>query len=126
MSIAYGLDIKPKNDPYIQTAERGVHPLVAAAVPGAFLVDMIPLLKYVPEWMPGAGFQKKAREWGKLALTMVDIPFEAAKKLIVSPFLGIVTGFRTPHVNLLNSLGGRKGKAFVYFVQYAESIREKR
>ncbi|EKM82076.1 hypothetical protein AGABI1DRAFT_105435 [Agaricus bisporus var. burnettii JB137-S8] len=82
ISIAYGLDIKPKDDPYIQTAERGVHPVAAAAVPGAFLVDMLPILKYVPEWMPGAGFQKKAREWGKLALMMVDLPFEAAKKLI--------------------------------------------
>lgn len=83
MSVAYGLEIKPKDDPYIQTAERGVHPLVAAAVPGAFLVDMLPILKYVPEWIPGAGFQKKAREWGKLAMTMVDMPFDAAKKLIV-------------------------------------------
>ncbi|KAF5349137.1 hypothetical protein D9756_009446 [Leucocoprinus leucothites] len=80
MSVAYGLDIKPKNDPYIQTAEKGVHALVAAAVPGAFLVDMLPFLKYVPEWMPGAGFQKKAKEWAKLTMTMLDMPFVAAKQ----------------------------------------------
>jgi hypothetical protein len=110
MSVAYGLDIKSKDDPYIQTAERGVHPLVAAAVPGAFLVDMIPILKYVPEWMPGAGFQKKAREWGKLAKTMVDIPFEAAKKLIVSLFFDI-TGFRNLRVNLLDSFRQKEGRS---------------
>ncbi|KAF9445086.1 cytochrome P450 [Macrolepiota fuliginosa MF-IS2] len=83
LSVAYGIDIKPKEDPYIQTAEQGVHPLVAAAVPGAFLVDMLPWLKYVPEWVPGAGFQKKAKAWGKLAMRMVDMPFEAAKKQIM-------------------------------------------
>jgi len=79
MSIAYGLDVKEKGDPYVATAERGVHPLVAAAVPGAFLVDAIPALKYVPAWMPFAGFQRKARVWRELAMTMINMPFEAAK-----------------------------------------------
>lgn len=83
MSVAYGLDVQPQNDPYISTAEQGVHPLVAAAVPGAFLVDTLPFLKYVPEWMPGAGFQTKAREWKKLARRMVEVPYEAAKQRIV-------------------------------------------
>ncbi|KAF9457689.1 cytochrome P450 [Collybia nuda] len=84
MSIAYGIDVKPKDDPYIATAEQGVHPLVAAAVPGAFLVDVIPALKYVPEWIPFAGFQRKAKEWKKLALRMINVPFEAAKKNIAN------------------------------------------
>ncbi|KAF8884004.1 cytochrome P450 [Infundibulicybe gibba] len=78
MSIAYGLDVLPKDDPYIATAERAVHPMVAAAVPGTFLVDSFPFLKYVPEWMPGAGFQKKAKEWRKLSQAMVEAPFRAA------------------------------------------------
>ncbi|KXN82772.1 O-methylsterigmatocystin oxidoreductase [Leucoagaricus sp. SymC.cos] len=80
ISVAYGLDIKPKDDPYIETAERGVHALTVAGVPGAFLVDMIPILKYVPEWMPGAGFQKKAKDWAKLTMTMLNVPFEAARE----------------------------------------------
>ena len=83
MSVAYGLDVQPQNDPYITTAEQGVHSLVVAAVPGAFLVDALPFLKYVPEWMPGAGFQTKAREWKKLARRMVEVPYEAAKQRIV-------------------------------------------
>lgn len=83
MSIAYGIDIQPEDDPYVKASEQGVHPLAAAAVPGAFLVDMLPALKHVPEWVPGAGFQKKAKEWAKLAMTMIDMPFEASKKRIV-------------------------------------------
>lgn len=43
MSVTYGIDVQPSNDPYIDLAERALHSLVAAVVPGAFLVDSIPL-----------------------------------------------------------------------------------
>ncbi|KAF4616649.1 hypothetical protein D9613_008323 [Agrocybe pediades] len=82
IAITYGLDVQPKDDPYITVAEEGVVPLALAIVPGAFLVDTIPLLKYVPAWMPGAGFKKKAREWTELSRRMVEEPFEATKKLM--------------------------------------------
>jgi len=83
ISIAYGLEVKHDDDPYIRIAEEGVHPLHAAAVPGAFLVDALPCLKYVPEWFPGAGFQKVAKAGKELARTMFEVPFAAAKKNIV-------------------------------------------
>jgi hypothetical protein len=84
MSVAYGITVQPKDDIYIETAEKGVRSLFLAAVPGTFLVDSIPLLKYVPIWMPGADFQRKAREWRKSARNMLELPYEAAKKSIVS------------------------------------------
>jgi hypothetical protein len=83
MSIAYGLDVLPRDDPYIKTAEQGVRPLMVAAIPGAFLVDLLPFLKYIPEWFPGAGFQRKAKAWKKLARDMIEVPFAAAKHNIV-------------------------------------------
>jgi hypothetical protein len=37
--------------------------MVTAARPGKYLVDLIPALKYVPEWVPGAqDFKSTARE----------------------------------------------------------------
>jgi len=84
MSVAYGIEVQPKDDIYIETAEKGVRSLFVAAVPGTFLVDSIPLLKYVPAWMPGADFQRKACEWRKSAQDMVELPYQAAKKSIVS------------------------------------------
>ncbi|KAG6908816.1 hypothetical protein DXG01_003169 [Tephrocybe rancida] len=83
LSIAYGLEVQPKNDPYIDTAERAVHSLVIPVIPGTFLVDWIPALKHVPAWMPFAGFKRKAKEWRKLALAMIDSPFSATKHNIV-------------------------------------------
>lgn len=83
LSIAYGIEIQQENDPYLAVSEAGVLPLVIAGVPGAFLVDFIPLLKYVPAWFPGASFQRKAREWRKLARKMIEMPYAQAKKDIV-------------------------------------------
>ncbi|KAG6843347.1 hypothetical protein H0H87_005586, partial [Tephrocybe sp. NHM501043] len=96
MAITYGLEVQAKNDPYIATAAQAVHTLTAAAVPGAFLVDVVPILKYVPYWMPFAGFQRKARRWRKLALDMINLPYAAAKR-------NIENGDSTPSF-VLNSL----------------------
>jgi hypothetical protein len=88
ISIAYGIDVLPRDDPYVATAEKGVHSLIVAAVPGTFLVDTFPWLKYVPDWMPFAGFKRKAKEWRKLALAMIEKPFEAGKRKFVSTRMG--------------------------------------
>jgi hypothetical protein len=70
-------------------------------VPGAFLVDLFPsravlsyyrclivfnisLVKYVPEWMPGAGFKAKAKEWRKLSQAMINVPYNMVKEKFVS------------------------------------------
>ncbi|KAF8885367.1 cytochrome P450 [Infundibulicybe gibba] len=82
MSIGYGINVLPENDPYIYTAEKAIYGLVEAAVPGTFLVDSIPLLKYVPEWMPGASFKRKAREWHEHATKMIEAPFAVIQRTI--------------------------------------------
>ncbi|KAJ7221702.1 cytochrome P450 [Mycena pura] len=84
MSVAYGIDVLPSNDPYVDLAEKAVDGLVTAVVPGRFLVDSIPLLKYVPAWFPGAGFQREASTWRKLARDMLEKPYAEAKQKIAS------------------------------------------
>lgn len=84
LSLAYGLDIREDNDPYLHLSEEAVKSIGEVAVPGAFLVDMIPALKYVPEFFPGAGFKKKARIWKGMQENMREIPFADTIKNIVS------------------------------------------
>ncbi|KAJ3516118.1 hypothetical protein NLJ89_g1326 [Agrocybe chaxingu] len=84
IAAAYGLNIESKDDPYISLAKEAMHTLEIASIPGAFLVDDIPILKYIPDWFPGAGFKRNAKDWKKLALTMREKPFEAAKKNIAA------------------------------------------
>lgn len=83
MDIAYGIEVQPKDDPYIKAAELALAAVARAAMPGAFLVDALPFLKHVPAWVPGAKFQEKAREWRKLADQVVETPYAAMKKAMV-------------------------------------------
>ncbi|KAJ7204583.1 cytochrome P450 [Mycena rebaudengoi] len=84
MSIAYGIDTLPSNDPYMETAEVAIDAITQAGIPGRYLVDMIPILKYVPAWFIGAGFKRHARESKKLTVKMVQLPFQAAKRLVTN------------------------------------------
>jgi len=53
--------------------------LADAGKPGLFLVDSLPLLKYVPSWFPGAGFKRKANEWKKSVQASAIVPYEYVK-----------------------------------------------
>ena len=89
MSMTYSINVRPYNDPYVKIAEEAVSSIVELLIAGAFLVDIIPILKYVPEWFPGAKFQRKAATMRKYAAKMRDAPFAATEELMVydsSPF----------------------------------------
>ncbi|KAK1216680.1 hypothetical protein PQX77_020693 [Marasmius sp. AFHP31] len=83
LSIAYGIEILPENDPHVSLAEEAVRLITAAVLPGANLVENIPLLRYVPEWFPG--WKRRAREAGRVTTAMIVKPFETATA-------GIATG----------------------------------
>ena len=74
MGVSYGISVKDSDDPYISRAEEALGGLAAAGIPGSFLVDMIPLLKYVPAWFPGASFKRKAAYWKKVNEDVVNLP----------------------------------------------------
>ena len=50
-----------------------------------YVSEMISLVvKYVPEWVPGAGFQRQAREWKALMDQVNDVPYHFVKNQMVS------------------------------------------
>ncbi|KAJ6592331.1 hypothetical protein B0H19DRAFT_906515, partial [Mycena capillaripes] len=63
LSTSYGIDIQPENDPHIDISEKALEAMARATLRGNFMVDALPILKYVPEWFPGAGFKRLARDW---------------------------------------------------------------
>ncbi|KAJ7685083.1 cytochrome P450 [Mycena polygramma] len=65
MKIAYGYPVTRNDDHFVAIAEEGIKIASMASGPGKWLVDSFPLLRYVPEWFPGAGFKTKAREWSQ-------------------------------------------------------------
>ncbi|KAJ7032278.1 cytochrome P450 [Mycena alexandri] len=84
MSLTYGIDVLPAHDPYISLAEEAVNSAAVATIPGKFLVDSIPMLKHIPDWFPGAGFKRRAREWRKLSRRVQEVPFNEVKHQISS------------------------------------------
>ncbi|KAE9397652.1 cytochrome P450 [Gymnopus androsaceus JB14] len=79
LGVAYGLHVQPKNDPDIEAANKMMDVLTRALLPGAFLVDSFPILKYVPSWFPGASFKRKANSWNAIRHATITPPFMKVK-----------------------------------------------
>ena len=84
MSVSYGLPVLESNDPHIALAEETVRSAAEAGIPGTFLVDLLPVLKYVPSWFPGAGFKRKAARYAAVNAEVVDQPFKIIQRKMVS------------------------------------------
>ncbi|KAJ6550242.1 cytochrome P450 [Mycena capillaripes] len=84
MNVTYGIEVRSSNDPYIKIAEEAMHGLSLACIPGAFLVDIFPALKYLPSWFPGADFKRKALRWRKVTRELAEVPFAEAKRNVAA------------------------------------------
>jgi len=100
LSTTYGLEIASKDDKYIELAKAAVDSILPTLNPGTHLVDFIPALKYIPDWVPGAKFKNTAKECRVLIQTMRDSPYEDAKHQIVSVIF-------IPHTNVYGSSSTR-------------------
>lgn len=83
MSVTYGYDIKAKNDPFVDLAENAASQVWLSVLPGAALVNAVPMLRYLPSWFPGTSFQKVASETKELTAKMKEIPFKWVQKNMV-------------------------------------------
>ena len=84
--MAYGIETKPIEDPFLDLAESAIKSLAKAASVGAFLVDLFPILKHVPEFVPGAGFKRQIRIWRKLQEDFRERPYLASVEAMVCIF----------------------------------------
>ncbi|KAF8624471.1 hypothetical protein AX15_005855 [Amanita polypyramis BW_CC] len=84
LRITYGYDVKEGKDPLLSAANQALEQFSLSAYPGAFLVNIIPALRYLPEWFPGAGFKETAKAWKKTLHEMVEGPYRFVKKQMES------------------------------------------
>jgi hypothetical protein len=52
-----------------------------------FFVNVMPWIRYIPDWVPGTGWKNTVKEWRKEREKMVDTPFDYTKQQIVSASL---------------------------------------
>ncbi|KAG7085519.1 hypothetical protein E1B28_003079 [Marasmius oreades] len=84
LRISHGYEVQEGKDPFVTLADEATEQFSKATSPGGFLVNLIPALAKVPEWMPGGGFHKTAREWGKTLQEMVDQPYNLVKSQVAA------------------------------------------
>lgn len=76
LRITYGYTIAPHtSDPLVALIERTMDVFGLASDLLAWPVNAFPLLKYLPEGLPGTSFKKTAREWNKLVDAMLNVPY---------------------------------------------------
>ncbi|KAH7889031.1 cytochrome P450 [Phlebopus sp. FC_14] len=76
LKISHGYTIREGSDPFVDMADRSMMNFSTVATPGAYLVDFIPALQYLPEWFPGAGFQRDAERYRKELLESAMVPHQ--------------------------------------------------
>ncbi|THU99940.1 cytochrome P450 [Dendrothele bispora CBS 962.96] len=76
LRVSYGITSQEEKDYYVVLANRAIQGLIQAVNHGSFLVDFFPLLKYVPSWVPGAEFKRKAKVWAQYATELREGPWQ--------------------------------------------------
>jgi hypothetical protein len=76
LRISHGYKPKSENDNLVRIADEATDQLNILLSPGLFAVDFLPFLRYIPEWFPGGGFHKIAREWRHTLVDLTDKSYE--------------------------------------------------
>ncbi|KAK4937903.1 hypothetical protein LTR10_021544 [Elasticomyces elasticus] len=83
LKIAYGYTIEPhRADPLVSLADEALDQFSHAAVAGRWLVDIVPALRHLPEWFPGAGFKRTAKHWNHTVEQVVEAPHKFVQNQI--------------------------------------------
>ena len=100
LSIAYGINVLPENDPYVAEAENVLRALAVSTTKEALLLDSIPWCIYyqliskqklirvavikMPSWFPGARYKRYARKWNPIVVGAVKATYNKVESELVS------------------------------------------
>ena len=106
MKIGYGYTMDKDSDYFVSLAEESMRVGSLAATPGKWLVDSFPirvlqqssypeicltystvLVRLIPDWFPGAGFKRQAKEWGSQLYMQSLQPHNYVKRELVSQYV---------------------------------------
>lgn len=99
VQVAYGHQIVSDDDPYVSLAQDAQEKFSLAATPNTFAVDWFPIrryyilsslfllhgfiiVRYLPDWVPGAGFKVIARQWRAELMYLLRMPITNVKEQI--------------------------------------------
>ena len=82
----YGYTVTSSQDPLILVADESGKLSHECILPGASLINVFPVLRHIPAWMPGAVFHAKFQYIRKLVAETKRIPWEFTRHHAVGPF----------------------------------------
>ncbi|KAJ3559448.1 hypothetical protein NP233_g11260 [Leucocoprinus birnbaumii] len=80
LKVTYGIGFDNWNHEYARNLEEFLRVLFEASIPGKNLVDFVPLMKYIPSWVPGAGWKRQTEYCRDLLVKVKNDPYEQVKK----------------------------------------------
>ncbi|CAH0020036.1 unnamed protein product [Clonostachys rhizophaga] len=81
IKLTYGYSIDTtRRDPVLDLVTRMMAVFNKVAGSGAWAVDVVPSLKYLPGWFPGAGFKRTACAWKAEVLAAAEKPFQFVQR----------------------------------------------
>jgi len=83
MKIMYGYDVEPTGDPFVTGADKSVTLGLKFLVPNASLINVLPILAFIPAWLPGASSHKLFAEVKRLTNEVFQAPMNWAKMSVV-------------------------------------------
>lgn len=81
LEVTYGIKPRSKDDSFLVLSDNTLTKIGQACVPGTYLADYFPVLKYVPSWFPGANFKITLEQLRQETFEMVNSPIEVIKEL---------------------------------------------
>ena len=84
MRIVYGAKDLAQTKRYVLLAENALDSVRRMCIPGAFLAETLPFLKYVPACLPGGAARRFATKYKPVVQAMRNEPFEEVKQAMVS------------------------------------------
>ncbi|CCM04534.1 uncharacterized protein FIBRA_06715 [Fibroporia radiculosa] len=106
MQIAYGYPVQSADDELVVLADRALDETFTLGNFASTAVDLVPILRHMPEWMPGAGFKRRALKTRKLVQAMMSTPYEIVRREMVA--MASHVNARKSHVPPLQALGVAK------------------
>ncbi|KAF9444950.1 cytochrome P450 [Macrolepiota fuliginosa MF-IS2] len=102
LKVTYNRNVQSIDDLLVRIADKAATLTVESGSPAATLVDFFPLMRFIPTWLPFAGFKRKALETRSAVDAMFRVPFDLVKEDMKSGKAGasyvstLIEKFTTP------------------------------
>ena len=84
LNVVYGLEVHSTENEYVKLSLISAESFIQSKAFGKFWVDFLPVLKYIPSWVPGAAAAKYGAWCRPIVEETVNKPFSSIESGEVS------------------------------------------